>query len=64
MDQEKRRSPGYFFFASAELTEEDSQVRVPSRLLQGWVLRFSSGGPDVNRKDGLGAPFAGCLLQG
>jgi hypothetical protein len=28
----KRRSPRYFFFASAELTEEDSQVRVPSRV--------------------------------
>jgi hypothetical protein len=32
MDQEKRRSPRYFFFASAELAEEDSQVRVPSRV--------------------------------
>jgi hypothetical protein len=32
MDQEKRRSPRYSFFASAELTEEDSQVRVPSRV--------------------------------
>jgi hypothetical protein len=30
MDQEKRRSPRYFLFAGAELTEEDSQVRVPS----------------------------------
>ena len=32
MDQEKRRSPRYFFFASAELTEESSQIRVPSRV--------------------------------
>jgi hypothetical protein len=32
MGQEKRRSPRYFFFASAELTEENSQIRVPSRV--------------------------------
>jgi hypothetical protein len=32
MDQEKRRSPRYFFFVSAELTEEDSQIRVPPRV--------------------------------
>jgi len=32
VDQEKRRSPRYFFFVSAELTEEHSQVRVPSRV--------------------------------
>jgi len=32
MSQEKRRSPRYFFFASAELTEENSQVRVPCRV--------------------------------
>ena len=32
MSQEKRRSPRYFFFASAELTEENSQIRVPSRV--------------------------------
>jgi len=32
MDQEKRRSPRYFFFASAELIEENSQIRVPSRV--------------------------------
>jgi hypothetical protein len=32
MDQEKRRSPRYFFFAGAELTEEDSQIRIPPRV--------------------------------
>jgi len=32
MSQEKRRSPRYFFFASAELTEENSHVRVPCRV--------------------------------
>jgi hypothetical protein len=32
MSREKRRSPRYFFFASAELNEENSQIRVTSRV--------------------------------
>lgn len=32
MEQEKHRSSRYFFFASAELTEENSEMRIPSRV--------------------------------
>lgn len=32
MDRERRRTPRYMFFASAELLEEKSEVRVASRV--------------------------------
>jgi PilZ domain len=32
MEQEKRRTPRYIFFAAAELLEEKSEVRVASRV--------------------------------
>jgi hypothetical protein len=32
MEQEKRRTPRYIFFAAAELLEEQSDVRVASRV--------------------------------
>ena len=32
MEREKRRTPRYMFFASAELLEEKSEVRVASRV--------------------------------
>jgi hypothetical protein len=32
MEQEKRRTPRYIFFAAAELLEEKSDVRVASRV--------------------------------
>lgn len=32
MDHERRRTPRYMFFASAELLEEKSEVRVASRV--------------------------------
>jgi hypothetical protein len=32
MDEEKRRSPRYFFFASAEVTEENSDLTITSRV--------------------------------
>jgi PilZ domain len=32
MEQDKRRSPRYFFFAAAELFEESSQLCIPSRV--------------------------------
>jgi hypothetical protein len=42
MDQGKRRSPRYFFFAGAELTEEDSQIRVPPRVSERLLARLLS----------------------
>jgi len=52
MGQEKRGSPRYFFFASAELTEENSQIRVPSRVselsLYGCYLDMMNPFPVVH----------------
>ena len=38
MEDEKRRAPRYFFFASAELTEERSEMSVPSRVSELSLL--------------------------
>jgi len=32
MDRERRRTPRYMFFASAELLEEKSEVRIATRV--------------------------------
>jgi hypothetical protein len=63
MDQEKRWWPRYFFFASAELTEEDSQIRVPSRVselsLHGCYLDMMNPFPVDTVKSERGLGFSG-----
>ena len=50
MEQEKRRTPRYIFFAAAELLQEQSEVRVASRVselsLYGCYLDMMNPPPD------------------
>lgn len=50
MEQEKRRTPRYIFFAAAELLQEQSEVRVASRVselsLYGCYLDMMNPPPE------------------